>query len=85
MYYENSHVPDWFPTSTSGVPTAVANFGEDVVIRRWAEQANTVVRWTEVDRGGHFAPWRSPSCWQATSASSSAHCRDGHRHTVAHC
>jgi epoxide hydrolase len=60
MYYENSHVPDWFPTATSGVPTAVANFGEDVAIRRWAEQANTVVRWTEFDRGGHFAALEVP-------------------------
>ncbi|KUM83512.1 MULTISPECIES: epoxide hydrolase family protein [Streptomyces] len=60
MYYENSHVPDWFPTRTSGVPTAVANFGEDVAIRRWAEQANTLVRWTEFDRGGHFAALEVP-------------------------
>ncbi|MEV3912087.1 epoxide hydrolase family protein [Streptomyces canus] len=60
MYYENSHVPDWFPTATSGVPTAVANFGEDVAIRRWAEQANTLVRWTEFDRGGHFAALEVP-------------------------
>ncbi|MGC0404461.1 pimeloyl-ACP methyl ester carboxylesterase [Streptomyces sp. SAI-126] len=60
MYYENSHVPDWFPTQTSGVPTSVANFGEDVAIRRWAEQVNTVVRWTEFDRGGHFAALEVP-------------------------
>ncbi|MGC0341890.1 epoxide hydrolase family protein [Streptomyces sp. SLBN-8D4] len=60
MYYENSHVPDWFPTQSSGVPTAVANFGEDVAIRRWAEQANTLVRWTEFDRGGHFAALEVP-------------------------
>ena len=60
MYYENSHVPDWFPTQTSGVPTAVANFGEDVAIRRWAEQANTLARWTEFDRGGHFAALEVP-------------------------
>ncbi|MFG2798865.1 epoxide hydrolase family protein [Streptomyces pseudovenezuelae] len=60
MYYENSHVPDWFPTQPSGVPTAVANFGEDVAIRRWAEQANTLVRWTEFDRGGHFAALEVP-------------------------
>jgi pimeloyl-ACP methyl ester carboxylesterase len=60
MYYENSHVPDWFPTASSQVPTAVANFGEDVAIRRWAEQVNTVVRWTEFDRGGHFAALEVP-------------------------
>ncbi|MFF0094029.1 epoxide hydrolase family protein [Streptomyces canus] len=60
MYYENSHVPDWFPTAASAVPTAVANFGEDVAIRRWAEQVNTLVRWTEFDRGGHFAALEVP-------------------------
>ncbi|WP_329443954.1 epoxide hydrolase family protein [Streptomyces canus] len=60
MYYENSHVPDWFPTAASGVPTAVANFGEDVAIRRWAEEVNTLVRWTEFDRGGHFAALEVP-------------------------
>ncbi|WP_399103428.1 alpha/beta fold hydrolase [Streptomyces sp. 11x1] len=42
------------------MPTAVANFGEDVAIRHWAEQVNTVVRWTEFDRGGHFAALEEP-------------------------
>jgi pimeloyl-ACP methyl ester carboxylesterase len=60
MYYENSHVGDWFPVTNSGVPTAVANFGEDVAIRRWAERANTLARWTEFDRGGHFAALEVP-------------------------
>nr|WP_328745993.1 epoxide hydrolase N-terminal domain-containing protein [Streptomyces sp. NBC_00285] len=46
--------------ATSGVPTAVADFGEDVAIRRWAERANTVTRWTEFDRGGHFAALEVP-------------------------
>ncbi|GGN89920.1 microsomal epoxide hydrolase [Streptomyces albiflavescens] len=60
MYYENSHSGDWFPVSRSAVPTAVANFDEDVAIRRWAEQTNTIVRWTEFDRGGHFAALEQP-------------------------
>lgn len=60
MYYENAHVMDWFPVTDSGVPTAVANFAEDVAIRRWSEPANTVVRWTEFDRGGHFAALEAP-------------------------
>jgi pimeloyl-ACP methyl ester carboxylesterase len=60
MYYENAHVMDWFPVTDSGVPTAVANFAEDVAIRRWSESANTVVRWTEFDRGGHFAALEAP-------------------------
>lgn len=60
MYYENSHRGDWFPVGRSAVPTAVGNFDGDVAIRRWAEQTNTVVRWTEFDRGGHFAALEHP-------------------------
>ncbi|MEU5345129.1 epoxide hydrolase family protein [Streptomyces sp. NPDC020766] len=60
MYYENGHNGDWFPVTRSEVPTAVANFGEDVAIRRWTEETNTVVRWTEFDRGGHFAALEVP-------------------------
>ncbi|MCX5597918.1 epoxide hydrolase [Streptomyces phaeochromogenes] len=60
MYYENGHSGDWFPVTRSEVPTAVANFGEDVAIRRWTEETNTVVRWTEFDRGGHFAALEVP-------------------------
>jgi epoxide hydrolase len=42
------------------VPTAVANFAGDTAIRRWAEDSNTIVRWTEFDRGGHFAALEAP-------------------------
>ncbi|MCP2635129.1 epoxide hydrolase [Microbacterium sp. HD4P20] len=44
----------------SGVPTAVINFAHDIAIRRYVEKENTVVRWTEVDRGGHFAALEEP-------------------------
>ncbi|MFI1396457.1 epoxide hydrolase family protein [Streptomyces sp. NPDC020681] len=60
MYYENGHTGDWFPTTRSEVPTGVANFAEDVAIRRYAEETNTIVRWTEFDRGGHFAALEVP-------------------------
>jgi len=60
MYYESSHNPDWFPITNSGVPTAVANFAGDTAIRRWAEESNTITRWTEFDRGGHFAALEAP-------------------------
>ena len=60
MYYESSQVTDWFPTTDSGVPTAVANFAGDTAIRRFAEEANTIVRWSEFDRGGHFAALEAP-------------------------
>ncbi len=44
----------------SGVPTAVIVFAHDVGIRRYAEQDHTIVRWTDVDRGGHFAALEEP-------------------------
>ena len=52
------HPGNW-PTPSS-VPTGVAVFAEDVAIRRYAEQGNTIVRWTEYDRGGHFAALEAP-------------------------
>lgn len=44
----------------SPVPTAVINFAHDIAIRRFVEKENTVVRWTDVDRGGHFAALEEP-------------------------
>ncbi|MGK5682825.1 alpha/beta fold hydrolase [Actinoplanes sp. URMC 104] len=58
MYYESMHGTNW-PTP-SDVPTGVANFAEDVAIRRYAEQNNRIVHWSEFDRGGHFAALEAP-------------------------
>ncbi|MFI6869089.1 epoxide hydrolase family protein [Nocardia sp. NPDC050406] len=58
MYYETAHARNR-PTR-SPVPTAVANFAEDVAIRRYAEQTNTIARWTDYDSGGHFAAMETP-------------------------
>jgi pimeloyl-ACP methyl ester carboxylesterase len=44
----------------SGVPTAAIVFAHDVGIRRYAEVENTITRWTDVDRGGHFAALEEP-------------------------
>ena len=44
----------------SGVPTAVIAYAEDVSIRSFAQQGNTIVRWTDVDHGGHFAALEQP-------------------------
>ncbi|RCK69692.1 epoxide hydrolase [Desertihabitans brevis] len=46
--------------AVSGVPTAVVAYAEDVSIRRFAEQAHRIVRWTDVDHGGHFAALEQP-------------------------
>jgi pimeloyl-ACP methyl ester carboxylesterase len=58
MYYESMHGHDW-PTP-SQVPTGVAAFAEDVAIRRYAEQANNIVHWSDIDAGGHFAALETP-------------------------
>ncbi|MCY1139409.1 epoxide hydrolase [Actinoplanes sp. Pm04-4] len=58
LYYESMHGGNW-PTKSS-VPTGVANFAEDVAIRRFADQTNTIVHWSEFDRGGHFAAIEAP-------------------------
>lgn len=65
LYYENAHDPNaWAPKANSGVPTAVAVFGHDEVpIRRYGEEGNTIVRWTEFDRGGHYAVIEEPALW----------------------
>ncbi|MCA2219385.1 epoxide hydrolase family protein [Jidongwangia harbinensis] len=48
------------------VPTAVLVLAHDVAIRRYAEQAHTIVRWTEVaGRGGHFAALEEPELFVA--------------------
>ncbi|QIS14899.1 epoxide hydrolase family protein [Nocardia arthritidis] len=46
--------------ANSGVPTACIVFAHDVAIRRYCETSNTITRWTDVDRGGHFAAMEEP-------------------------
>jgi pimeloyl-ACP methyl ester carboxylesterase len=58
MYYENWH--SWGQSERSPVPTAVAVFKGDPPIRAYAEPGNTIARWTEFDRGGHFAALEAP-------------------------
>ncbi|MEH1129064.1 epoxide hydrolase family protein [Micromonospora sp. CPCC 206061] len=48
------------PKPNSGVPTAAIVFAHDVGIRRYAETENTITRWTDVERGGHFAALEEP-------------------------
>lgn len=67
LYYENAHDPEaWAPKPNSGVPTAVAVFQKaDVALRSFAESGNTIVRWTEIAEGGHFAAMDVPDLWAA--------------------
>jgi hypothetical protein len=52
------HAGDWPTFSTT--PTGVANFGDDVAIRQYAEMLNTIVHWSEFDEGNHFAAMSAP-------------------------
>ena len=48
------------PSPNSGVPTGAIVFAHDIGIRRYAEAANTITRWIDVDHGGHFAALEEP-------------------------
>jgi len=52
----------WGPAAASGVPTGVAVFPREIAppIRRFAEQTENIVHWSEFDRGGHFAAMEEP-------------------------
>lgn len=65
MYYENAHDPSaWAPKANSGVPTAVAVFQDgDIAIRKYGEEGNNIVRWSEYPHGGHYAALTVPDVW----------------------
>ncbi|GLY79161.1 microsomal epoxide hydrolase [Actinoallomurus iriomotensis] len=63
IYYERAHADYWGkPPEPSTAPTALAVFPEEnfIVLRHLAERADEIVRWTEFDRGGHFAAMEEP-------------------------
>ncbi len=66
LYYENAHDPGaWAPKANSGVPTAVAVFQDgDIAIRKYGEESNNIVRWTEYPHGGHYAALTVPEVWR---------------------
>jgi epoxide hydrolase len=61
-YYKEGTETWGEPEPPSPVPTAVAVFPRDIAIpiRRLAETNHNIVRWTEFDRGGHFAAMEEP-------------------------
>jgi pimeloyl-ACP methyl ester carboxylesterase len=64
VYYERAHSPHGDPAlEPSTAPTAVAVFPRDnfIPLRHIAERTNAIVRWTEFDRGGHFAAMEEPA------------------------
>ncbi|GAA1589286.1 epoxide hydrolase [Actinomadura kijaniata] len=59
LYYEDAR--SWGEQEESPVPTAVALFTvQDIALRRDEEKINNIVRWSEFDRGGHFAAMEAP-------------------------
>jgi epoxide hydrolase len=63
IYYERAHADYWGrPDPPSSAPTALAAFPEEnfIVVRHIAERTNNIVRWSEFDRGGHFASMEEP-------------------------
>lgn len=61
LYYEDAHSDAFYEMGESSTtPVGVAVFSQDVAIRRYAEQENTIVHWSEFDEGGHFAAMEAP-------------------------
>jgi len=60
-YYEDAHSGAGYRDSPNKIPTAVAVFPQDFrTVRVFAQRANNIVRYTEFDRGGHFAYTTNP-------------------------
>lgn len=64
IYYERAHATGRAaaPAEPSTAPTALAVFPADMQIplRHKADRTENIVRWTEFDRGGHFAAMEEP-------------------------
>jgi epoxide hydrolase len=65
LYKES--VRSWGKVQASTTPTAVAVFPGEISlpVRSIGEKTNTIVRWTEFDRGGHFAAMEEPDLFAA--------------------
>ena len=60
MYYANMHSSGDWGRPPSAVPVGVAVFAEDIAIRRFGEQSNNIVHWSDFSTGGHFAALEAP-------------------------
>ncbi|MBZ9645888.1 epoxide hydrolase family protein [Streptomyces sp. PSKA30] len=65
VYYERAHAPAdraGTPKQPSTAPTALALFPAEpqIPLRHKADRTENIVRWTEFDRGGHFAAMEEP-------------------------
>jgi len=64
IYYEIMNAERGW-SAPSPVPVGVAAFAEDVSIRRFAEQSNNIIHWSDFDSGGHFAAMEVPELLSA--------------------
>lgn len=62
IYYETARAAGFGAPEVSTAPTGVAVFPHEIAppIRRFAEQTNNIVHWSEFARGGHFAAMEVP-------------------------
>jgi microsomal epoxide hydrolase len=62
LYYETARARSWNAAARSTVPTGVAVFPREIApaIARFAGQSDNIVRWSEYNRGGHFAAMEVP-------------------------
>jgi pimeloyl-ACP methyl ester carboxylesterase len=68
IYYERAHAGyDATTLEPSSTPTAIAVFPHEnfLPLRRLAERTDNIVRWSEFDRGGHFAAMEEPDLFVA--------------------
>lgn len=66
-YWEAAHPSRPPRTDRLGTPTGVAVFAADLArpVRSLAARDNTIVHWSEFDRGGHFAAMEEPDLFTA--------------------
>jgi epoxide hydrolase len=62
LYYETARARSWNAAARSTVPTGVVVFPREIApaIARFAGQSDNIVRWSEYNRGGHFAAMEVP-------------------------
>lgn len=61
IYYEDAKSGSGYREVQNDTPTGVAVFPHDYrSVRSFAERSNTIVHWTEMPRGGHFAAHDAP-------------------------
>jgi pimeloyl-ACP methyl ester carboxylesterase len=62
LYYESRVSGTGQPERYIKVPVGAAIFPKEISLppRKWAEARFTIVRWTEMPHGGHFAALETP-------------------------